>query len=57
MKRAADYPYEILDRAALLQRLPHVGPTVMGASYSPMDGHVNPLKLLRALHTACTGGA
>ena len=27
---------------------------MVGASYSPMDGHVNPLKLLRALHTACT---
>ncbi|ROZ79449.1 FAD-binding oxidoreductase [Ramlibacter sp. WS9] len=49
-----DYPYEILDRAALLQRLPHIGPTVFGGSYSPMDGHVNPLKLLRALHSACT---
>jgi glycine/D-amino acid oxidase-like deaminating enzyme len=49
-----EYPYEILDRAALLQRLPHIGPTVAGASFSPMDGHVNPLKLLRALHTACT---
>jgi glycine/D-amino acid oxidase-like deaminating enzyme len=48
-----DYPYEILDRTALLQRLPHVGPAVVGASFSPMDGHVNPLKLLRALHTAC----
>jgi len=48
-----DYPYEILDRAALLQRLPHVGPTVVGASFSTMDGHVNPLKLLRALYTAC----
>ncbi|NRF67524.1 FAD-binding oxidoreductase [Aquincola sp. S2] len=49
-----EYPYEMLDRAALLQRLPHIGPTVIGGSYSPMDGHVNPLKLLRALHTACT---
>lgn len=49
-----DYPFEILDRAALLQRMPQVGPTVVGASYSPMDGHVNPLKLLRGLHTACT---
>ena len=49
-----DYPYEILERAALQQRLPLVGPTVVGASFSPMDGHVNPLKLLRALHTACT---
>ena len=49
-----DYPFQILDRAALLQRLPQVGPTVAGASYSPMDGHVNPLKMLRALHSACT---
>ena len=49
-----DYPFEILDRAALLQRLPQVGPMVVGASYSPMDGHVNPLKMLRALHSACT---
>lgn len=40
-----DYPYEILDRAALLQRLPHIGPTVTGASYSPMDGHVKPITL------------
>jgi glycine/D-amino acid oxidase-like deaminating enzyme len=48
-----EYPFEILDRAALLQRLPHIGPSVAGASYSPMDGHANPLKLLRALHTAC----
>jgi glycine/D-amino acid oxidase-like deaminating enzyme len=49
-----DYPYEILDRPSLLQRLPHIGPTVAGASFSTMDGHVNPLKLLRALHSACT---
>ncbi len=27
-----------------------LGPTVLGATYSPLDGHVNPLKLLRALH-------
>lgn len=49
-----DYPFEMLDRATLLQRMPHIGPTVVGASYSTMDGHVNPLKLLRALHTACS---
>jgi glycine/D-amino acid oxidase-like deaminating enzyme len=29
-----------------------IGPAVIGASYTPMDGHVNPFKLLRALHTA-----
>ncbi|SIT51093.1 Opine oxidase subunit B (fragment) [Paraburkholderia piptadeniae] len=32
------------------ERLPEIGPDVIGASYTPMDGHVNPLKLLRALH-------
>ncbi|WP_354684281.1 FAD-dependent oxidoreductase [Cupriavidus necator] len=48
-----DYPFEMLDHHALAQRLPGVGPDVIGASYTPMDGHTNPLKLLRALHTAC----
>ena len=47
-----DYPFELLDHRALRERLPGVGPAVIGASYTPMDGHVNPLKLLRALHTA-----
>jgi glycine/D-amino acid oxidase-like deaminating enzyme len=47
------YPFEMLDHAALRARLPAVGPDVFGASYSPMDGHANPLKLLRALYTAC----
>lgn len=47
------YPFEMLDRTALRERLPAIGPEVAGASYSPMDGHVNPLKLLRALHEAC----
>lgn len=45
-----DYPYELLDAHALRDRLPAIGPEVVGASYTPMDGHVNPLKLLRALH-------
>ncbi|MFM0736014.1 FAD-dependent oxidoreductase [Paraburkholderia xenovorans] len=47
-----DYPYQMLDAADVRARIPHIGPAVIGASYSPMDGHVNPLKLLRALHTA-----
>lgn len=50
---ADDYPFEVLEPAALRQRLPGIGPEVVGACYSPMDGHVNPLKLLRALHAAC----
>jgi glycine/D-amino acid oxidase-like deaminating enzyme len=45
-----DYPYQLLDAKELRERLPAVGPAVIGASYTPMDGHVNPLKLLRALH-------
>jgi len=45
-----NYPFEELSRAELLKRLPGIGPEVVGACYSPMDGHVNPLKLLYALH-------
>lgn len=47
-----EYPYQMLDHAALQDRLPGIGPDVAGASYSPMDGHANPLKLLRAFHAA-----
>jgi glycine/D-amino acid oxidase-like deaminating enzyme len=49
-QQMGDYPFEMLDRRAVLDRVPGVGPAVIGASYTPMDGHVNPLKLLRALH-------
>lgn len=48
-----EYPYRILDAGELKDLLPSIGPLVRGASYCPMDGHVNPLKLLRALHAAC----
>ncbi|WP_053213890.1 FAD-binding oxidoreductase [Pseudomonas sp. Q12-87] len=48
-----DYPYELLDAAQLRVRLPGVGPEVVGGCFSPMDGHVNPLKLLRSLYAAC----
>lgn len=47
-----DYPYELLDPLSLRRRLPGVGPDIVGACYSPADGHVNPLLLLRALSTA-----
>jgi glycine/D-amino acid oxidase-like deaminating enzyme len=49
---AGAYPYEILDHAAVKAMLPAIGPQVLGASYTPMDGHANPLKLLRALYDA-----
>ncbi|QXI51025.1 NAD(P)/FAD-dependent oxidoreductase [Pseudomonas alvandae] len=48
-----DYPYELLDSAQLRGRLPGIGPDVVGGCFSPMDGHVNPLKLLRSLYAAC----
>ncbi|MFI4988213.1 MAG: NAD(P)/FAD-dependent oxidoreductase, partial [Alphaproteobacteria bacterium] len=44
------YPYEILERAALEKLLPRIGPEVAGASYCPLDGHCNSLRLMRALH-------
>ncbi|MCO8575585.1 FAD-binding oxidoreductase [Burkholderia multivorans] len=47
-----DYPFELLDHRELRERLPGIGSAVVGASYTPMDGHVNPLKLLRALHAS-----
>jgi glycine/D-amino acid oxidase-like deaminating enzyme len=49
---AGDYPFEILDRAEVNARIPGLGASVEGASFTPMDGHANPLKLLRAFHTA-----
>lgn len=46
------YPFEMLSHEEVRQRLPAVGPAVAGACFSPMDGHVNPLKLYRALDEA-----
>jgi hydrogen cyanide synthase HcnC len=43
--------YEILDHAAVKSMLPEVGPEVVGASFSKLDGHCNSLRLFHALHT------
>jgi glycine/D-amino acid oxidase-like deaminating enzyme len=48
---AVSYRTEILGRAQLEAMLPGIGPEVAGASYCPLDGHVNSLKLHRALMT------
>lgn len=45
-------PFEVLDAAATRERLPRLGRDVVGAIYSPADGHVNSLRLFRALHAA-----
>jgi len=60
MRAQADRdPYEtrMLTRSDLNQIMPRaaLGPEVLGASFGPHDGHVNPLNLLRALHTGLAG--
>jgi glycine/D-amino acid oxidase-like deaminating enzyme len=46
------YEWRLLDRHELRDLVPGIGPAVLGAVYCRHDGHVNPLKLLLALHTA-----
>ena len=46
------YPFEVLDHAALAERIPGIGSAVVGATYTLLDGHVNALRLFRALHAA-----
>jgi glycine/D-amino acid oxidase-like deaminating enzyme len=43
------FEYEMLDHDQLKRQVPQISEAVLGASYSPQDGHVNPLYLLRAL--------
>ncbi len=40
----------MLDHAETKKLVPQIGPEVIGASFSPHDGDVNALRLLRALH-------
>jgi glycine/D-amino acid oxidase-like deaminating enzyme len=47
-----EYKTEIMDRSQVAKMLPDIGPEVVGASYCPLDGHVNSLRLFRTLHTA-----
>jgi hydrogen cyanide synthase HcnC len=46
------FEYHMLDHAQTEKMLPEIGPDVVGASFCPLDGHVNALRLLRALHVA-----
>ncbi len=45
-----DYNFEMVGREELEKALPEIGPEVLGASYTPHDGHVNSLRVFRALH-------
>ena len=49
-----NYDCEMLDRHTMQEMIPklRLGKTVYGASYSPHDGHLNPLALLSALMAA-----
>jgi glycine/D-amino acid oxidase-like deaminating enzyme len=44
------FNYRMLDRRELADLLPGLGPAVIGGSWTPYDGHANPLNLLHALH-------
>ena len=46
------FQYEMLGHEPVARRMPGIGPGVAGGSFSPQDGHINPLFLLRALHAA-----
>ena len=46
-----NFEYEMLDHGQLKKLIPAIGPEVAGASYTPYDGHANPLYTLRALHS------
>jgi hydrogen cyanide synthase HcnC len=45
-------PYEILGHNAVRKMLPDIGPEVVGASYCPIDGQCNSLRLYWSLHSA-----
>lgn len=49
---ARDFHWQYLDRDALLPYLPGLGDNIHGGTWSPHDGHCNPLYLLRALYAA-----
>jgi glycine/D-amino acid oxidase-like deaminating enzyme len=46
------YEYRLIQGSELADMLPGIGPKVIGATWTPYDGHVNSLKLLHALHRA-----
>jgi glycine/D-amino acid oxidase-like deaminating enzyme len=47
-----DYPFQRLDLKQVREFIPDAGPQVAGATWCPEDGHLNPLKLLRAMTEA-----
>lgn len=56
-REVGDIPFQMMDPSELRQYLPAIGPAVVGGSFGPLDGHANPLMLLRALYAGllCKG--
>lgn len=48
-----EFSFECLSHSDLAHRLPGIGQQVIGATFCPLDGHVNPLRLHVALRKAC----
>lgn len=48
----ARYDWAMLDRRQVEELVPGIGSELRGASWTALDGTVNPLKLLRSLHVA-----
>ncbi len=46
------FSHEILSGDEMRKHMPGIGPDVVGGSFSQLDGHVNPLRFLRALRRA-----
>ena len=49
-REAGDIPFQMMEPSELRRYLPGLGQAVVGGSFGPLDGHANPLMLLRALH-------
>ena len=49
------FSHEIVSGDDLRRSHPGIGPDVVGASFCPLDGHVNPLRLLQVLRCAVLG--
>ena len=47
---SGEFRYETLSNRELRQKVPEISAHVAGAIFCPHDGHVNPLRLFRALH-------
>lgn len=45
-------PWEVHDHGRIARAMPALGPDVVGGIFCPLDGHVNSLRLFRALHAS-----